>query len=574
MKKEPILRLARNTKYLVAIPAALLLGLHTSQAALVKVDIELSLVADVSGSVSGSQYSLQMNGYASAFESTQLHNVIATAPYGVAVNLIQFSGSSAESIPWTLITDAASANAFAGQIRSAARLFSGSTSVDSGVNTGTSGINSNNYDGDRKIILVSGDGYSGSSGSARDNALANGIDTVTGIVIGDASGNIKDDYEQNVVGGPNSAVASAPTFQDFEAEILRLLTFQITGISGDGFPVAATLRQSQITLARAGLNDVNSRLFSLRTRRGQATPAPVVPASGKEGADSAKGIIIEPPAIKRWEAFGSIHYLNHDVEGASAALPGTTLRIPTLAEYEMDIYGGTAGIEYKLTDQWSIGAAIIGNSADIDMASYGDIDSDGGAIALYASYYLAEAFGGPGDLYADLLYSYGAYDNDIRRTTAAGIARGSTESDNHTLELNLGYNLRQSDWIHGPYASVTWTDGELDAFNETGPGAIAYPAMDYDSLLGEIGYQVSKVIPTSKGTLVPQVRLGWEHEFKNDTAYIGTFPLAGLEEDHAIVGLTLGWKFSDNGQAVIDYEGRISSDSDMHQVSVRIGIEF
>lgn len=541
------------------------------------VGLELSLVVDVSGSVSAQSYTLQMEGYASAFESASLQTAIANTTNGIAVNLIQFSSSAAESIPWTTITDATSANAFATQVRNATRLFSASTNIDAGINAATNSLNNNSYDGARVVIDVSGDGTGTANGTSRDNALANGVDTINGIVISnDPNGTLKKFYEDNVAGGQGSFVASSPTFQDFEPEVLRKITREVTGISNDGFPVAAALRQAQLSLVHAGLNDVNSRLFRLRTRRAAAAPAPIVPSSDKGGYSSkdAKGIIVDPPAPKRWQVFGSIHYYNESVDGSHYLIPGSNLNIPILPDYDIDIFGGTVGFEYTLNQNWSFGAAIIGNNADVDMGVFGDIDTDGYALAVYASYYRENAFGGSGDWYADALLSYGNYDNDIKRTTFAGIARGSTDSDSYTIQLNTGYNMHSGDWIHGPYASLNYTDGDIDGYTETGPGAAVFPSMEFESLVGRIGYKVAKVINTSHGTIIPQVRVAWEHEFENDQAMIGAFPLGVTDDDRFVLGAGLGWEFSENGSAFLSYEGRFASDIESHQIGLRVGFKF
>ena len=52
-------------KFLAAVSFSAL----ASTASAVPVDLGLSLVIDVSGSVSGSEYDLQMDGYANAFRS-------------------------------------------------------------------------------------------------------------------------------------------------------------------------------------------------------------------------------------------------------------------------------------------------------------------------------------------------------------------------------------------------------------------------------------------------------------------------------------------------------------------------
>ncbi len=360
----------------------------------------------------------------------------------------------------------------------------------------------------------------------------------------------------------------------------RLLVFVRNGsvvnnIGDDGFPVAATLRQAQLSLVHVGLNDTNSRLYRLRTRRPAATVPPVVIDSGKGGtSEKDSPVSIAPSFSSRWEVFGSIHSYHESVNGASIPLGIGTLSIPLLPDYDIDIYGGTVGIEYTLNSNWALGAALIGNSADVDMGTFGDIDTDGYAIAAYASYYRENAFGTSGDWYADLLVSYGDSENDIKRTTFGGIAKGSTNSDSYTLQLSTGYNIQSGSWIHGPLVSLGYTDGDIDGYTETGSGAATFPDMEFESLLGRLGYKVSKVINTSHGTIIPQAHIAWEHEFENDQATIGTTPLGVIDEDRLVFGTGIAWEFSEVGRALLSYEGRFADDLESHQVSLRFGYKF
>ena len=79
----------------------------------IPVDLELSLVIDVSPSVDNSEFALQMNGYTAAFQDVGIQAAIAALPGGIALNVIFFSQNAVEKVVWTQLTDATSANAFA-----------------------------------------------------------------------------------------------------------------------------------------------------------------------------------------------------------------------------------------------------------------------------------------------------------------------------------------------------------------------------------------------------------------------------------------------------------------------------
>ncbi|WP_286234472.1 DUF1194 domain-containing protein [Thalassotalea sediminis] len=203
----------------------------SSQANMI-VDLELQLLADVSGSVDSSEYVLQLQGYEQAFRSTSVHNAIEAGNEGkIAVQYVEWSGDSQQAIQidWTLIDSAADAIAFADTLAGLTRAFSGSTAIGSAINYGVSLFNSNTYDAARQVIDVSGDGTNNDGASvtaARDNALASGIDTINGITIESTS--VGTYYQNNVIGGQNAFHLHADSFADFQAGIERKLVREIS----------------------------------------------------------------------------------------------------------------------------------------------------------------------------------------------------------------------------------------------------------------------------------------------------------------------------------------------------------
>jgi len=121
------------------------------------VGTELVLSVDVSGSVNSSEFNLQKQGYADAFRNPTIQEEIAKIPGGIAATLSYWSFSAQQSVPWFLITDATSANAFADAIESTTRPFSGSTGIANAIDFAANLLNTNDYDGTRRVIDVSGD---------------------------------------------------------------------------------------------------------------------------------------------------------------------------------------------------------------------------------------------------------------------------------------------------------------------------------------------------------------------------------------------------------------------------------
>lgn len=217
------------------------LAICASANAATLVDSELSLLVDVSGSVDPNEFDLQKQGYVDVFSDASLfNNFISKGDEGqIAVNLVYWSGAGqqTEAVGWTLIDSVQASQDFANAIDASNRTFSGSTAPGSAIDFGTPGFSSNDFDGARQVIDISGDGVENSgidTATARDNALNNGIDAINGIVIG-GSPQVRTFYENQVIGGVNAGgtpgfVLEASTFQEFGSVVEQKIQAEITPV--------------------------------------------------------------------------------------------------------------------------------------------------------------------------------------------------------------------------------------------------------------------------------------------------------------------------------------------------------
>jgi hypothetical protein len=222
------------------------LAISTSANAATFVDTELSLLVDVSGSISTSEFNLQKQGYVDAFNNADLfNNFISNGGSGkIAVNLIYWSSATQQqqSVGWTLIDSVEASQNFANAISATTRPFGGGTVIGSAIDFATPLIFNNDFESTRQVIDVSGDGTSNafSTAAARDAALAAGVDAINGLVIGnDAS--LFNFYNDNVKGGAGAFVLQANTFADFASTVEQKLKREISTPPTTSVPEPATL---------------------------------------------------------------------------------------------------------------------------------------------------------------------------------------------------------------------------------------------------------------------------------------------------------------------------------------------
>lgn len=232
---------------------ALLLIVSAPSKSITPVDVELQLLIDISGSVNTTEYDLQLQGYVNAFRSDRVQQAIINGTEGqIAVQMIMWSGQNAQdiSLDWTLIDSAGSADLYADNISAIARPFAGWTAIGSAIEYGYPLFSDNGFNGTSLVMDVSGDGTNNQGiapDTARDNALANGIDTINGIVI-TSNQNVIDQYLNDVVGGDTPFLLAPAGFAEFQQAIENKIVAEIEGTIPENNQVVQVPEPSSVIL--------------------------------------------------------------------------------------------------------------------------------------------------------------------------------------------------------------------------------------------------------------------------------------------------------------------------------------
>jgi outer membrane autotransporter protein len=138
-----------------------------------------------------------------------------------------------------------------------------------------------------------------------------------------------------------------------------------------------------------------------------------------------------------------------------------------------------------------------------------------------------------------------------------------------------------------PYAALDYVNARIAGFSESGGfGALAVNSSDSNSFQTTLGVRLtSRIEIGSYGTLIPEVRLGWNHEFLDAAQTISaslvgvpgsTFSATGIAfgRDTALVGAGLSLELAPDAKVFVDYDGKLGSRLQEHSISGGLRVRF
>jgi hypothetical protein len=202
-------------------------------------DLELVLLADASGSIDQREIDFQRQGYAQAITDPEVLAAIANTAYGsIAVTYVEWAANQAVVADWTQIDGPDSATLFATELLNKPRQAYGRNAIGAALLEGLRLMDTNEFDGWRRVIDFSGDSvrnYSGPSiAESRDAVVAAGV-TINALPIlrpddpGRAQGGLEAQYEAQIIGGLGAFVVTAENRASFAEAVKRKLILEISG---------------------------------------------------------------------------------------------------------------------------------------------------------------------------------------------------------------------------------------------------------------------------------------------------------------------------------------------------------
>jgi outer membrane lipase/esterase len=167
----------------------------------------------------------------------------------------------------------------------------------------------------------------------------------------------------------------------------------------------------------------------------------------------------------------------------------------------------TAGLDYKVANDWLVGAAVSWATTKQSFSTSGDFRQNDFATSFYAGYRGIS-------IWLNMIATLGYAHFNVNRSVPVGITvqtnNGSTSGENASIALEGGYNIAAGMLTSGPVVGVTLQHIKVSGFTETGSfTSLSFGDQTRDSAVSEFGYQASY----NAGWLQPFAKAAWHHEW-------------------------------------------------------------
>ncbi|WP_190285618.1 putative Ig domain-containing protein [Montanilutibacter psychrotolerans] len=252
------------------------------------------------------------------------------------------------------------------------------------------------------------------------------------------------------------------------------------------------------------------------------------------------------------------------------------------AGYEWETSGLSAGADYRVSPGFAIGGGIGYGRDDTEVGENGTrSDATAYSIAAYASWHPGEAF----FLDGLLGYQWLSFDSVRHVTGTSSSVRGERDGTQWFASASAGYDHRNDRLTVSPYARLDLARARLDAYTEQGDptNALHVGDQDVDTTTGNLGVRMDYRIPTGWGSISPQLRLEYQHDFDDDSfatlnyADLMTGPfyrarIAGMDRSRFMFGLGAILQTERDWLLRVEYRGLFGVENGSDQ-SIQLNIE-
>ena len=247
-----------------------------------------------------------------------------------------------------------------------------------------------------------------------------------------------------------------------------------------------------------------------------------------------------------------------------------------------------AGVDWRLDNGIVAGVAAtyVATSAKFKDGSSTNVSSyQGAAYAGWTGgpwYALASAVVGFNDFGTSRLLTNFGLPGDATSSPSGQSYQGHAEAEYHWALPAGGVNVSVT-----PYAALDYVNAHISGFSENGGfGALSVNATDANSFQTTLGVRLtSRIALAGYGTLIPEVRLGWNHEFLDASQKItgsligvpgASFTTTGIAvgRDAVLIGAGSAMELSPDAKVFVDYDGRLASRVQEHSISGGVRVRF
>lgn len=270
--------------------------------------------------------------------------------------------------------------------------------------------------------------------------------------------------------------------------------------------------------------------------------------------------------------------------------------------FDFDSEGVTIGADYRVSDQFAVGAAVGYSRLNVDFDDTEDspsgqeLDSDSVLLSAFATWFPTD------QLFVDGIATIGwsFYDSERHVVVPSNnpdldpiddTATGDFDAFQYSLAGDVGYDIVLQQAKITPVFRFEYIAAEIDGFTEDpveGSLALTYGDQDVDSFTTSLGAEAAYPFSTGVGIVQPSVRAEWVHEYLDDQDGViiqyandptGTSRFEAttedVDQDFFVLGAALTGTFAGGWAAFADYSTALDlSDYTIHAFNIGLRKEF